>query len=258
MNNLKLFVLLIFSMVGSFVQAEVWHATNTWDRQWEKEYESWVARTLKTNVFTTDEGLLAGMATDCADALYDIRIQFAYENSLPFVINAPDVLSDKIQTFGSDTSMFDSIKDERQRVRAFINYINDEVGTENLTKDTYPVKIKEINAGIIYKVVWSLFGKEEHHSYILKGFNADRELLYYASDAPRKVRRLQVDSPFPRFSYSSAPYGFRRWKHPEHLLMKEKEIPAEDGYSDEQYKLIAKVGKKEILKEIRRQLQNNL
>lgn len=255
MNNLKLFFLIFFSMVLSSAQAEVWHSTNTWDRQWEKEYEDWVAKTLRTDVFTSDSGLLGGIATDCADALYDVRIQFAYENSLPFVINAPDVLSDKMKTFGSDTNMFDNIKDEKKRVRAFINYINDEVGTDSLTKDTYPVKISEINAGIVYKVVWYLFGKEEHHSYILKGFGDDGELRYYASDAPRKVRKLQIDSPFPRFSFDSAPYGFRRWKHPEHLLMKESEIPAEEGYSREQYDLANKYGKKEVLKEIRRRLQ---
>jgi len=255
MNNLKLFVLLIFSMILNFAEAEVWHATNTWDMQWEKEYESWVARTLRTNTFSGDEGLLAGIPTDCADALYDIRIQFAYENSLPFVINAPYVLRDKMKTFGSDTSMFDNIKDERKRVRAFINFVNDEVGTENLTYDTFPVKISEINAGIVYHVIWFLFGKEEHHSYILKGFNADRELVYYASDAPRKVRKLQIDTPFPRFSYDSSPYGFRRWKHPEHLLIKENEIPEEYGYSREQYVLANRLGKKEILKEIRRRLQ---
>lgn len=256
MNSFKFFVLLVFSMLTNFSQAEVWHATNTWDRHWEKEYESWVARTLTTDMFTRGDGLLAGVSADCADVLYDVRIRFSYEHSLPFIINAPDVLRDKMKTFGSDTTMFDSIKDERQRVRTFINYVNDEVGTENLVRDTYPVAIKEINAGIIYHVVWWLFGKEEHHSYVLKGFSDEHELLYYAGDAPRKVRRLQIDSPFPRFSYASAPYGFRRWKHPEHLAMNEKDIPMEDGYSDEQYRLVERVGKKEILKEIRRQLQN--
>jgi hypothetical protein len=256
MNNFKLFVVLIFSLFTKFTQAEVWQATNSWDMKWEREYEAWVAKTLRTDVFTSNEGLLAGIATDCADALYDIRIQFAYENSLPFVINAPDVLSQKMKTFGNETSMFDHIKDERLRVRAFINYINDEVGTANLEKDTFPVAIKEIKAGVIYHVIWYLWRKEEHHSYILKGLDREKELLYYASDAPRKIRKLQVDSPFPRFSYAGAPYGFRRWKHPEHLLIKEKEIPAEYGYSREQYLLVEKVGKKEILKEIRRRLQN--
>lgn len=256
MYNLKLFFLLFFSMFANGVHAEVWSATNKWDMKWERQYEEWVSRTLTTNIFTRSEGLLGNLSTDCADALYDIRIQFAYENSLPFVINAPDVLKSKMKLFGNDTNMFDHMKDEKKRVRAFINYVNDEVGTANLPQDTFPVKISEINSGIIYHVVWKLFSKYNFHSYIVKGFSEDNELLYYASDAPRKIRTLQIDTPYPRFSYGSAPYGFRRWKHPEHLLIKENEIPEEYGYSREQYQLLDRVGKKEILKEIRRRLQN--
>jgi hypothetical protein len=256
MNILSLFVVLFFSMSVHNAHAEVWQATESWNSYWENDYQKWVNENLKTNVFTGSEGLLAGISTDCADLLYDVRIQYAYEHSLPFVINAPEVLMPKMKIFGNNTSMFDSIVNERSRVRAFINYINDEEGTSTIFKDTFPVAIKEINSGILYLVEWSLFGKLEHHSYIIKGFDVDHELLYYASDAPRKVRKLQIDTKYPRFSYGSAPFGFRRWRHPEHLLIAEKDIPTESGYSTEQYKLLAKVGKKQILKEIRRQLQN--
>jgi hypothetical protein len=258
MDKLSLTVLFFFIMIfeSSHVQAEVWHSTETWNSSWEQEYQAWVNKTLTTNIFTRDEGLLAGISTDCADALYDVRIQFAYEHSLPFVINAPEVLQAQVKVFGNNTNMFDSITNERSRVRAFINYINSEVGTENLAKDTFPIKIKEINSGIVYHVEWKLFGKIEHHSYIVKGFNGDHELLYYASDAPREVRSLQIDTKYPRFSYSEAPYGFRRWRQPDQLLIPEKNIPESLGYSREQYVLLSKVGKKGILKAIRRQLQN--
>jgi hypothetical protein len=197
------------------------------------------------------------MSTDCADALYAIRIKFAYENALPFVIIAPDVLSSETKLFGSDTSMFDSIKDEKKRVRAFINFILEESGTSDVFKNTYPIRINEIDSGIVYMVEWSLFGKINRHSYIIKGFDSNNELLYYASDAPRKIRKLQIDTKYPRFSYDSAPFGFRRWRHPEHLLLDEKDIPAEYGYSDEQYVLLERVGKKHILQEIRNILKNS-
>lgn len=255
MNNISLIVLLLLSMYSNITKSEVWHSTRTWNHHWENIYKDWINENLSITVFKGSSGILSGISTDCADALYDVRIQFAYEHSLPFVINAPDVLRSQMKIFGSDTSMFDSIKDERERVRAFINYINDEVGTENLAKDTFPVKIKEINSGIVYFVEWWLFGKDEHHSYIVKGFDDNHELLFYASDAPRKVRKLQIDKKYPRFSYSSAPYGFRRWRHPEYLLVQEKDIPEEEGYSNEQYKILERVGKRGILKEIRRQLQ---
>ena len=256
MNIFSLLLLLFFSMHSNSIKAEVWHSTEEWNPYWENEYQEWVQQNLSTNIFTTQEGILGRISTDCADALYDIRIQFSYEHSLPFIINAPEVLKSKSKIFGNSTSMFDSISNEKLRVRAFINYVNQEMGTETIFKDTFPVAIKEINAGVVYVVEWSVLGKVNRHSYILKGHDSNHELLYYASDAPRKVRKLQIDTKYPRFSYASAPFGFRRWRHPEHLLIDEKNIPSETGYSTEQYRLLEKVGKKRILKEIRRILQN--
>lgn len=255
MNIFSVLVLLFFAMDFNVVKAEVWNSKNEWDSHWENDYENWVRENLRTNIFTSEDGILGRVSTDCADALYDIRILYSYEHSLPFIINAPDVLKSKMKLFGSYTSMFDSIKDEKARVRAFINFINSEAGTETIFKDTFPVAINQINSGILYLVEWSLLGKMINHSYIIKGFDEDHELQYYASDAPRKVRKLQVDSKYPRFSYSSAPFGFRRWKHPEHLLIPEKAISPKAGYSREQYTLLEKVGKRQILKEIRKQLQ---
>lgn len=248
----------VFSLLSTKVHAEVWQSNQTWNAYWENEYQSWVNKNLTTNIFTDSKTLLSGLSTDCADALYAIRILFAYEHSLPFVVNAPDVLASQMKTFGNDTSMFDSITDEKKRVRAFINFISDELGTASLIKDTFPVKIKEINSGIIYRVQWQMLGmgKYNQHSYIIKGFDPDRELIYYYSDAPRKIRTLEVNVKYPRFEFSSAPFGFRRWKHPEHLLIPENQIPAEAGYSREQYDLVARVGKKQILKEIRKILQD--
>ncbi|MDO9184351.1 MAG: hypothetical protein Q7U04_18190 [Bacteriovorax sp.] len=256
MNVFSLFLLLIYSMFSLSAKAEVWHADHEWNNYWENDYQEWVSKKLKTDAFSGTNGILAGIATDCADALYDIRIQYSYEHALPFVINAPEVLKPRNKIFGNSTTMFDSIVDEKKRVRAFIDFINNEEGTETIFNDTFPVALNEINSGVVYIVEWSLFRKNNRHSYIIKGFNDDHELLYYASDAPRKIRKLQIDTKYPRFSYGSSPFGFRRWKHPEHLLIAEKDIPAEDGYSNEQYRLLEKVGKKQILKEIRKKLQN--
>lgn len=253
-----LFLIFLISTITTGVKADVWQSNQVWNADWEREYENWVNKNLTTQIFRDGKTLLSGLPTDCADALYAIRVLFAYENSLPFTINAPDVLAAQMRTFGNDTTMFDSITDEKKRVRAFINYLGDEVGAFSLQKDTFPVKIKEINAGTMYLVEWQLFGigKMNKHTYILKGFDADNELIYYYSDAPRKIRTLEVNIGYPRFSFDSAPYGYRRWKHPEHLLIPEKEIPATAGYSREQYDLVSRVGKKQILQEIRKRLRN--
>ncbi len=258
MKTTTLLSMLCYFFLTNCANAEVWKAAHDWNAHWENEYQQWVSKKIHTQIFKTEGNLLNGIRTDCADALYAIRIQFAFENSLPFMINAPDVLQSRMKLFGNNTSMFDSITDERKRVRAFINYIADEAGVDNLLKDTFPIQIKKINSGTLYLVEWQLFGmgKVNKHSYIIKGFNGDRNLIYYYSDAPRKLRTMEVNEGYPKFSYGSAPYGFRKWKQPHHLLMATKDIPADDGYSDEQYKLLNRVGKKQILKEISRILRN--
>lgn len=258
MKAVLILFLLMCSINPKTVNAEVWNATQTWDERWEAEYAAWINEKLTTNIFKTSGNLLYGIRTDCADALYAIRIQFAYENSLPFAINAPDVLKDQMKVFGNDTNMFDQITNERERVRAFINFVSDEAGVTNLLRDTFPVQIKKINSGTLYLTEWQFLGmgKMNQHSYIIKGLSADKELVYYYSDAPRKLRTMEVNVGYPRFSYGYAPYGFRKWKQPQHLQMAEKDIAPADGYSDEQYKLLNRVGKKNILHEITRILQN--
>ncbi len=257
MKNLTLLITLFFIMIGKNIQAEVWHSTQEWSNEWEMEYQHWVNKKLTTTIFTKQVGVLSGIATDCADALYDVRILFAYTHSLPFVINTPYTMNYQSKLFGSDTDMFDSIKDEKNRVRAFIRYINKEVGTENLQRDTFPIHPTFINSGTLYLVEWSFLGKVNRHSYIVKGFTPDHELLYYASDAPVEVRNLQVDTKYPRFSFDSPPFGFRQWKHPNELLIDESHIPKEEGYSLKQYDLASTFGKKRVLKEIRKYYQPN-
>lgn len=250
-------VLLFCSAYSQSARSEVWVSNQKWDKNWEKEYAGWVRNQVPVNVFTNGKTILSGLRTDCADALYAIRILFSYENSLPFLMSAPNVLKSKMETFGSDTDMFDSIKDEKQRVREFIKFIMAEAGTRELQKDTYPIKISSITSGTLYLVEWRLFGrgKFNQHSYLIKGLNNDRELVYYYSDMPIKVRDFKINVKYPRFAFSYAPYGYRAWKHPEHLLIPENQIPEALGYSQEQYELVRRVGSKNILAEIRKRIR---
>ena len=66
-----------------------------------------------------------------------------------------------------------------------------------------------------------------------------------------------MDTKYPRFSFDSPPFGFRKWKHPNELLIDESQIPKEEGYSLKQYDLASTFGKKRVLKEIRKYYQPN-
>lgn len=247
MNKKKLFFTLLFIMNINYSSAEVWQTNQNWNEYWEREYSKWIENKIAKTIFKEKIGILSGIETDCADALYDLRILFSYENGLPFVVNAPHSLIQKQNTFGNETTMFDSIKNEKQKVRAFISFINEEMGTDSLAKDTYPVKIESISPGTIYLVEWSLFGKTNHHSYFIKGFDRDNEPIYYSSDAPKKVRKFQADYKYPKFSFDRSPFGFRKWRHPEIILVPEEKIPTNYDYSREQYELLKKYGKRSIL-----------
>lgn len=239
------------------VRAAVWEANQKWSEYWEVQYAQWVGHDVSKNIFVDGKTLLSGLPTDCADSLYAIRILFAYENNLPFVMSAPDYFKGKIKFFGNDTTMFDHIKDERQRVRAFITFIAQEAGTRNLQKDTFPVGINYINSGTLYLVQWKKIttGEMIQHSYFVKGATRDIDLIYYASDAPVAVRTLNVTVGFPKYTFSGDPYGYRAWKHPEHLTMPENLIPRNLGYSTEQYSIINKYGPKAGVLEINRRIK---
>lgn len=238
-------------------KASVWESTQEWDKEWEARYGRWIARDVSKDIFVDGKTLLSGMATDCADSLYAVRILFAYENNLPFVINAPGYFEGKIQTFGNATSMFDHIKDEKERVKAFIKFVMEQSGTDSLQKDTYPVAINSINAGTLYLVEWwyVLKLKMVQHSFFVKGANAKNGLIYLSSNAPVKVRKLDVTKGVPRFEFARAPFGYRAWKHPEHLLIPESSIPKELGYSTEQYDIVNQYGERAGLKEINKRIK---
>jgi len=163
MKNFFYYLVFILIMNHPRAHSFVWESKNTWSNEWEKSYESWIKKNLNQDIFTRKSGILHGISTDCADALYAIRISFSYENKLPFVINAPDATKDKMKTLSNETNMFDQIKNESDRVRSFINYVSAEVGTENLERDTFPISIKSIGPGSVYHVIWSLWGKIYHH-----------------------------------------------------------------------------------------------
>jgi len=127
----------------------------------------------------------------------------------------------------------------------------------NLVKDTYPLAVKSISSGDIYVTKWSLLGESFRHSYIVKRIDPKTgNGLFYWSDAPAKVRRLNVTKKYPDFVFSSSPWGYRRWKTPQQFEIREEYLPESSGYSMEQYDLLHRYGKNRVLLEIRKRMRN--
>lgn len=83
-------VFLLTLLFGATAQAAVWKAKNTWDERWENNYRAWVTRYWNEEFFMDEKKpSYYKFEHDCADAVYAMRLIFAYEHKLPFVIHNP-------------------------------------------------------------------------------------------------------------------------------------------------------------------------
>ncbi|WP_157755510.1 hypothetical protein [Neomegalonema perideroedes] len=232
-------------------EAAVWTATNQWDENWERRYESWVRDAFHKDYFhNSADRLTFGLELDCADAIYTMRILFAHENSLPFAINAPGgkgVLSNDMtrwdnyrptlreeQDDGTWTTYQGPAYDETQKLRAFIEHVNDATVTWSLVNDTYPVALSEVRPGDIYLIPGT-------HAYIVKEVAPTGAMTTLSASSPRAWRPMAVVDNFPSEVPKDASNrdGYRRFKPEAHLRTAPARVP---GASLEQWSVAKSVG----------------
>ena len=127
--------------------AAVWNAENDWNQQWEYRYQHWVKTQWTDDIFMNPaKPAYYKYATDCSDASYAMRLIFAYEHRLPFVVNNP---SRPGKLISNRKSRWDHLP-EAERVRNFLDYMADMTSTKSLGDDTYPVALHDIKPGDIY------------------------------------------------------------------------------------------------------------
>lgn len=253
---------LLLVMLASFfihaADASVWEVENNWDSSWDAKYREWVkSDAIHRKLFKTRGTIFYKFPTDCADMLYVIRLVFAFDNKLPFVLTAPSKYSlEEGKILSQASTKWDGIQDQTKRVKAFMHYVSQEKGTNSLVKDTFSVAVKEITSGDVYVTRWKMiFLGSSNHSYIIKEIARDGNGLFYASDAPRKVRKLTKTKKYPDFVFKRKPWGYRRWRKPEHINIPEETIPVVEGFSYEQYDILKQVGADRALLEIRRRMK---
>jgi hypothetical protein len=254
----RVILLVLLSTLFVFdAKAAVWEVENQWTPEYDKKYRDWIkSDKVHRKLFTKRGTIFYNFPTDCADMIYVLRLVFAYENKLPFVLTAPSDYTEEGPVLSQATTKFDHIESEKGKVKAFMHYVSQEKGTNSMIKDTFPVAVKEITSGDMYVTQWSfIFMGTNNHSYIIKEIARDGNGLFYASDAPRKVWKLQKTKKYPDFVFKSKPWGYRRWRKPEHILTPEKEIPASEGLSYEQYDLLYRYGADKVLLEIRKRMR---
>jgi hypothetical protein len=231
---------IIFSSKGA-----VWENENSWSLEWEEKYRQWVvSEKFRRDLFTNKESPLYKVKTDCADAVFAVRLFFSYLHKLPFAIENPSGTRrgegqdpPKHMFIDNQLTRWDQLENPHQRLRAFLKYIGESVGSDYLARGaTFAVKPKAISSGdaYIYK------NGNGFHSYIIKQVYPTGNQRLWWSTVPRAVRRFSEKIGLPDLSFEKRPWGYRRFRWPEHLLLADHEIPKELGQSNQQYKLIKK------------------
>ncbi len=231
----KAFVLLVITCLFSFLlpitsHAAVWKDTQTWNDEWEVRYQQWVQAEWTADKFmdgrNPDYFLIPH---DCADAVYLMRLLFAYENQLPFVIKDPGNVR---RTISNKFTKWDKIKDDNKRLRRFIHFVNQAVGTKSLPNDTYPIRLADLKPGDIYVTPGT-------HSYQIRNITETGVPVIMSSTTPSSPKYFTKLTSFPFFIPESKRKhdGYRRFIQPQNLR---KPLKNQPGYSEEQFEIAAK------------------
>lgn len=246
----------LFALFGSIsAQAAVWTDVNEWSPAWEQKFNQWVSQSWQTDVFSRkslpngQSNPYQGLRSDCADTVYSMRIIFAYENKLPFVIKDP---TSSNNTISNRMSRFD--KDhESIRIKKFLNYIFNIASTRSLPSDTYPVAVNksQVRSGALI-----LTTVKNHHSWTIKNIQSIGvpHLVFNSVVGSNSGSGLQerISWPNPEWVFEgnftpAGNAGFRYWRNADELLIPVWQVK---GYSEEQYKIPLKQWNRTVQKRL--------
>lgn len=212
LSQRALLLALVTCLAASAARGDVWETKKQWDDGDDLAFGQWIKK-LPMDVFTAADSPYKGISTDCAKAVYALRVIFAYEHGLPvsFIGRGAARLS-------NDNKDFDDVAEGLPRLLKFISFVKSHVDTRSLVNDTYPVKINRhfVRSGAVFlhpasKNVPVTY--QAGHVYYIQDVYENGMVRYFSSTVPSMVRDLQ-----PRVDITFAPFGktggFRAWKRP--------------------------------------------
>lgn len=249
-------ILFAFSMIFSVASnAAIWEDTRSWTIADEDKFSRWMqSEAVNETMFTDSKSRYFGINTDCADTSYALRAIFAYENSLPFAVTNPSG-SRSGKTINNRQTNYDHLKTSEEKLIRLINDIGESVGTENLAfYDTYPIQLKSIQPGSLFTYkIKARFRNFIRHAYNIKNINPVGTFDVIYSTQANKEKKLPLirrkEREFENLPHS--PWGFRKFRWPEHLGRELSVIPQELGPSMEQYDLATSLSEKDFFKLVR-------
>ena len=202
---------LIFALSGASVaHGAIYEALRPFEKSDEVLYSNWVKNVIPQDIFSNPESPYYGIKTDCADAAFALRAIYAFEHKLSF-----EFIENEGRRITEKTNRFDHLaNNEIGRLKAFIDFIADNVGSEVLASDnTYPIHLKSIRPGDLYITRWAnAKGELTRHVYIIKDILPTGDLVLYSSTQPRAVRPFLPRKGMPLRIFKEKPFGFRRFQ----------------------------------------------
>lgn len=206
---MKKMLSILFILIPFLANAQVWQTERNWTQLDLDNFSKWVASPDYNPLIFTKDGPYGGIKTDCADAIVAAKVIFSFENKLNFKIKTSSYNSDFIS---QETTKFDHIDDQIERVRSFIHYLGSSIGTEALARfNSYPIHPKDIRPSDFYVSRWKTNGNFVRHAYMIKDLLPTGHLVLYSSTTPVKERELDVREGMPLHVLKDAPWGFKRF-----------------------------------------------
>ncbi len=229
--NIRVLLLILTLFFNVSASAMVWKSENSWNDVWEKRYQHWVKNNWTEEFFMDEKKpIYYKYSHDCADAVYAMRLIFAYEYKLPFVIHNP---SKRGKMISNGKTRWDKYP-EAKRVRKFLDYVADMTSTRSLALDTFPIALDDIKPGDIYAA-------PNVHSYQIVNITDTGVAEVMSSTTPKAPRFLDRIPSFPFYVPEDLKHktdGYRRFIQPQNIR---KPIKKQPGYNDEQFKIAAAV-----------------
>lgn len=234
--------IILFALLTSSIVARgaIYRATRPFTTPDEHLYSKWIKEVVSQDIFSNPTSPYYGIKTDCADAAFALRAIFSYEHKLSF-----QFIDNEGASFSERTTKFDHVStNEVEKLKVFIDYIAENVGSEVLASDnTYPIELKALRAGDLYITRWANTKRQlTRHVYIIKEILPTGDLLLYSSTAPRAIRPLLPRKGMPLKIFKEGPFGFRRFQPWPNTPITELE-----DYSNMQYEAV-KLGEEKFFK----------
>lgn len=200
--------------------AQVWTNKNKWNEKWEAKYSEYIAKEINTEWVKRSDTMASGYLLDCARFIYFVRLNFAYQNKLPFLFS--DTQSNKL--ISNTTFKVNQNLSQNEKLNLFAAKIFATTNSYSLAKDTFlvPLDHKYFKPGLI------LLGDfKKRHSWLLKKITPSMIPTFIFSTLPRSDFLYETyvyptsESAFPgkktpRFSEG----GFRQFLWPEEYGIK--------------------------------------